>query len=110
MIVINARFLTQSITGVQRFALEVCKRLPAQIDGMDLVFVGPKTTEFDNLGFNGMKTTWGILQGNLWEQLELPVYLKIKGNPLLVNLVGIGPIFYKNKIIALYDLAFKHHP
>ena len=37
-------------------------------------------------------------------------FSKKNGNPLLINFVGIGPVFYKNKLMFLYDLAFRHHP
>ena len=108
MIVINARFLTQKLTGVQRYALEICKRLPKQIAGIDLVFVAPRANGLIN--FNHKLTHTGQFKGQLWEQIDLPIYLKKNGNPLLINFVGIGPVFYKNKIMFLYDLAFKHHP
>ncbi|MGB3150591.1 MAG: glycosyltransferase family 1 protein [Maribacter sp.] len=110
MIVINARFLTQTITGVQRFALEICRHLPNVIADNDVVFVCPKGKKINYLEKNRKVIEIGSLSNNLWEQIELPLFLKKKGNPLLINLVGIGPIAYKNKVLALYDLAFYHHP
>lgn len=110
MIIINARFLSQSITGVQRFALELCNRLPENLAGQQIVFVCPKLPKINKEKINFKVFEIGKFKGNLWEQVDLPYYLKKNGNPLLINLVGIGPVFYKNKIIALYDLAFRHHP
>ena len=40
MIYINARFLTQSITGVQRFAIEISKELK-DLMGDNIRFVSP---------------------------------------------------------------------
>ena len=110
MIIVNARFLTQKLTGVQRYAYEICKRLPAEVNGHDLIFVVPKTELINHLETKHKVSSIGINKGNLWEQLDLPLFLKKKGNPLLINFVGIAPVFYKNKIMFLYDLAFKHHP
>lgn len=108
MIVINARFLTQKITGVQRYALEICKRLPNKIAGRDVIFVSPKIENTSLIDFKLIQI--GTLKGQLWEQVDLPIYLKKNGSPLLINFVGIGPVLYTNKIMFLYDLAFKHHP
>lgn len=110
MIYINVRFLTQRVTGVQRYAIEICKLLPKEILNHKIVFVGPKEAVSNPL-FNEFKgVTCGSLSGQLWEQIDLPIFLKRKGNPLLINFVGIGPIRYKNKVLLIYDLAFKHHP
>ncbi|MGB5666671.1 MAG: glycosyltransferase family 1 protein [Maribacter sp.] len=109
-IIVNARFLTQPITGVQRFAVELCRRLPKKIGNTSIIFVAPKNVILNNTDDFPEITTFGTFKGQLWEQIDLPLFLKNKGNPLLVNLVGIGPILYRNKIMALYDLAFKHFP
>ncbi len=110
MIVINARFLTQPTTGVQRYAYEICNRLPEEIGGLKVVFVAPKS-KF-KICFEGNKEvrTIGNATGQLWEQLDLPLFLIKNNNPLLINFVGIAPLFYKNKVMFLYDLAFMHHP
>lgn len=110
MIVINAKFLTQKITGVQRFALEICKRLPREIGGEELVYVTPKSEQVNEISPDVKPVQFGRLPASLWEQIELPIFLMRKGSPLLINLAGTGPVMYKNKIMALYDLAFKHHP
>jgi glycosyltransferase involved in cell wall biosynthesis len=108
MIIINARFLTQKITGVQRFAVEICRRLPESIQGKPIIFVAPKGVLVNTIEKKIQQ--FGRFKGQLWEQIDLPLYLKKQENLLLINLVGIAPVFYKNKIMFLYDLAFKHHP
>lgn len=40
MIIVNARFLTQSMTGVQRFAVEICLELK-KLFGKQIKFVAP---------------------------------------------------------------------
>lgn len=110
MIVVNARFLSQPITGVQRFAMEICQRLPSTINGEEVVYICPNVDLVSHVDPNKNLIKFGRFRGNLWEQIDLPRFLNKHSNPLLINLVGIAPIFYKNKIMALYDLAFKHHP
>lgn len=111
MIYINGRFLTQSLTGVQRYAIEICKQLPKTINGQSLVLLIPKT---DFLKFEALDhlsvIQFGFFKGNLWEQIDLPIFLKKRNASLLLNFGGIGPVFYKNKITYIHDLAFKHSP
>ena len=110
MIYINARFLTQKVTGVQRYAIEICKLLPKEVLEKKIIFVAPAKAKLNPLFEKFNCVVIGKFEGQLWEQIDLPIFLKKEGNPLLINFVGIGPIWYKNKIMTIYDLAFKHHP
>lgn len=44
----------------------------------------------------------GRLDGNLWEQIELPFFAR---QGLLINLCNIGPLFHFDQIIYLYDAS-----
>jgi glycosyltransferase involved in cell wall biosynthesis len=55
-------------------------------------------------------TRWGILNGPLWEQFDLPLFLSKQGNPLLLSFSGLGPLFYKKQVITIHDLAFMVNP
>ncbi|MFD1161312.1 MULTISPECIES: glycosyltransferase family 4 protein [Hwangdonia] len=110
MIVINARFLTQKMTGVQRYAFEICNLLPKKIGNKKIVLVAPKATIINKLDNDIDIVFYGNLKGQLWEQISLPIFLNKNKNPLLINFVGIAPVFYKRKVMFLYDLAFKHYP
>ncbi len=105
---INGRFLTQQITGVQQFAFEICRYL--QHSTLEFVVVVPKDTiipqalshlEFKEVGQN---------KGYIWEQIELPGFLKKHGTPLLLNFCNTAPLLYKNQWVTIHDLAFMHHP
>ncbi|MBU3010923.1 glycosyltransferase family 4 protein [Polaribacter vadi] len=111
MIVINARFLSQKTTGVQRYAIEISNRLPQLINGIQIIFVAPKGSLINKNKLPNCKIEqFGHFKGHLWEQIDLVYFLKKKNNPILINFGGIGPIFYKNKITYLHDLAFKYYP
>lgn len=108
MIVVNSRFLTQQITGVQRFAVELCKRLKSL--NSDVVFVAPKAIVLnDEAEYLEVKIV-GNHVGHLWEQYDLPRWLRKHGSPLLLNLANTAPMFYKNKIVTIHDVAFKFCP
>lgn len=109
MLIINARFLTQNITGVQRFAIEISKELK-KIYGERIRFVVPHNILHHDLAHELGAEVIGINKGHLWEQIDLPLFLKANGSPLLLNLANTAPLFYTNKIVTVYDLAFYHHP
>lgn len=109
MLIINSRFLTQNITGVQRFAIEISKQLKKLL-GDKVQFVSPKNIVHTELAKELDVKIVGNKSGHLWEQIDLPLYLSKKNSPMLLNLANTAPLFYKNKIVTVYDLAFYHHP
>jgi glycosyltransferase involved in cell wall biosynthesis len=108
MIVVNARFLTQPITGVQRYALEICRAL--KLLDPSIRFVAPHNIVHHALAKELGVITCGRLSGHLWEQLSLPAYLRANGKPLLLSLATTAPVLYARKIVTVHDLAFKHFP
>lgn len=107
-IFVNARFLTQNITGVQRYAIEISKELKKNYP--NIKFVAPKNIIHGALAEYLEVETYGRLAGHLWEQIELPIYLRKQGDPLLVNLANLPPLIYKNKICTIHDLSFLRNP
>ncbi len=109
VIYINARFLSQTITGVQLYAREICRHL-SQRESCRFVLIAPMGTvlpaELSHLDF----VTIGKTKSYSWEQIELPAYLKKRGSPLLINLCNTAPLLYKNQFVTIHDLAFLHHP
>lgn len=76
----------------------------------NIKFVAPKNIIHHELAKELNVEVIGSYTGHLWEQLDLPKYLKNKGHPLLVNLANTAPLFYKNKIATLHDVAFVRYP
>lgn len=109
MLVINARFLTQSITGVQRFALELSRILKRDLKG-EVQFVTSKDVLHKDIQQELDAKIIGKNTGHLWEQIDLPKYLKSIGSPLLLSLANSSPIGYNNKIVALHDITFARFP
>lgn len=110
MIFINARFLTQHLTGVQRFALELCNELNKMRN--DLIFLVHSRDEILDQSilnnFNIIEVKGG--KGHYWEQITLPRYLKKNGTPLLINLCSTAPTHYKNQIVTHHDVTYVRYP
>lgn len=107
-IYINARFLTQKITGVQRFAIEISKELK-KMDGQ-VKFVSPVKVIHNDIANELGVIPIGSSTSHFWEQISLPRYLKRIGSPLLVNLCNTAPLFYSNKVVTIHDIAYKLFP
>ena len=103
---INGRFLTQRVTGVQRFALEIIKRLERQSHIKFTILVPTnykETYSFQNIQIIKV----GKLTGHKWEQLELPLFVK---RGLLINFCNTGPMFKRNQIVVIHDTAIYASP
>ncbi|CAN5813318.1 glycosyltransferase family 1 protein [soil metagenome] len=105
---INARFLTHPITGVQRYALEISRHLRHLLPGA--VFVAPPHILHQEVARLLQVELVGRKSGHYWEQVELPGYLKRRGNPLLLNLANTAPLWYRRQVVTLHDMAFMVNP
>jgi glycosyltransferase involved in cell wall biosynthesis len=88
---INGRFLNQSVTGVQRYALSVRATLEETA-----VTLTPKASS--------------TLRRHYWEQAILPAKLRNLDSPLLLNLCNTAPIRYSNQIATIHDVAVFENP
>jgi glycosyltransferase involved in cell wall biosynthesis len=107
-IYINGRFLTQPITGVQRYGLELIHHFDEFLETNNF---DPKIELICLVPHQGLpKSSWknvevrsvGNVAGNLWEQYELPRYLK---GQLLFSPANIGPWHYPNQVVTLHDAS-----
>jgi glycosyltransferase involved in cell wall biosynthesis len=102
---INGRFLTQRISGVQRYAHEVIRYFDlflgeAGAPRIKMVCLVPPKVEqvppWKNIGVRRA----GISNGNLWEQVDLPLSA---GGGLLFCPGNGGPLFYRNQVVVFHD-------
>ncbi|MFS7161567.1 glycosyltransferase family 4 protein [Serratia proteamaculans] len=108
MIYINGRFLTQELTGVQRFAEEISIHL--QKIRQDITILCPPSVCTSKISGLSNIEVIGRNSGHIWEQYDLPKYLRKKNGSLLINLSNTAPIFYKNKIVTHHDITYKKYP
>ena len=105
-IVINGRFLTQPMTGVQRFATEVSKAIDKLIDNGEygdlagrIEILAPRAARDFSLPHIPLRRV-GVGNGYFWEQIELPLYSRGR---LLLNFCGLGPVVTRNQIVVVHD-------
>lgn len=89
VVAINARSFTQILTGVQRYALEVSRRLQGQVDCIrpDKPLAG--------------------MRGHLWEQTYLPL---VVGRRLLWSPCTTGPLAVARQVCTFHDVVPLEHP
>jgi len=109
MIVVNARFLTQKITGVQRFAVEISLILYRLRPDL-FVFVTPGNIIHHELAGRLNAKIIGLNRGAIWEQIDLRVFLFLNHKPVLLNFCNSGVLFYKNQIVTVHDMSYKINP
>ena len=99
---INGRFLSQPVTGVQRYAREVA----AALDGMlaekneTACMLTPGTsggrTAYQAINCEGVSS----LRGLLWEQVQLP---RRRSGPVL-NLCNMAPLAIADQVVCIHDI------
>lgn len=109
---INGRFLTQRITGVQRYAREMTLALDQLLqekssDHNEYTILAPKNI-IDELPCKRIQfKVCGHLSGHLWEQIELPYYSK---DGYLLNFCNCAPLIKKNQTVTIHDAAIAAFP
>jgi len=103
---INGRFLTQRMTGVQRYAYEVSAELDAILSDeadiarrLRLQLVLPPNAE-PTLALSQIevrRTRFG--SGHAWDQFVLPFHARSG----VLSLGNFGPIFARNHIVCIHD-------
>lgn len=105
-IFINGRFLTQAITGVQRFALETVRALDALLEkgGLDAGLIFEILVPHDvPYRFSRIPvTTRPVLRGHAWEQVTLPLACR---NGVLINLCNTAPVAKRRQAVVIHDAS-----
>jgi len=107
-IFVNARFLTQPVSGVQRYGIE-CSRQIKKLHN-DITFISPGNILHKDIANELNAKVIGRNTGHLWEQKDLPLFMKKQLGAPLLNLANTAPLFYRNNFITIHDLAFYYHP
>ena len=87
-IVINGRFLSRRITGVERH-------------GREIVHLFRDNYRLETTRVNGVA-------GHIWEQFVLPT--KIKSESILWSPANTGPLSIRNQALTIHDLSPLEHP
>jgi glycosyltransferase involved in cell wall biosynthesis len=105
---INGRFLTQTITGVQRCAVELVQALDRQLwssaelrSRYQVRLLAPRQQEHRLELHHIPILPVGRFKGHAWEQFELPVYSR---RSLLVSLCNTAPLALRG-VVMVHDAA-----
>jgi glycosyltransferase involved in cell wall biosynthesis len=104
---INGRFLSQPVTGVQRYAHELIRELDRLLTSLPAgtapveVLVPRNAREYPSYKSLVVKEV-GRLTGQAWEQLELPLHCSGK---ILFTPCGGAPLLHAFNVVTIHDTA-----
>jgi len=106
LILINGRFLSQTTTGVQRYAREVIAELVKfKKTQIKFIIAVPGRNALPPVPNIEIYNDNSFLPTSLWQQIRLPVLMKNLRADLLWSPCNIGPVFTKNHIVSIHDTA-----
>lgn len=107
--VIDGLFLTQRITGIQRYAfeltLELDKIVPPGIVEIVVPLDAALTVEYENIKI----IKYGRLSGIPWEQIDFARYAR-KSKAECICLTNVLPLSYPKGIVTIHDVSYKANP
>jgi glycosyltransferase involved in cell wall biosynthesis len=109
-IFLNGRFLTQSVTGVQRFAIEIAgaiDRMMTRGDWVDTAILAPRlisSKRATGVSYQRLRLhEVGRTRGHLWEQTELPIAAR---GGTLINLGNTAPVLTAGRqVVVVHDVG-----
>jgi glycosyltransferase involved in cell wall biosynthesis len=113
-LVINGRFLTQPVTGVQRYARELVHAIDQLLDeipDLEVHLLTPRLAGEAPAFRNIIHQTVGTFSGHLWEQLDLPRFVQgatlfCPGNTApVLSLLGTTKV-----VVTVHDLSYFYFP
>ena len=108
-IIINGKFMSQTVTGVQRYAREILLELDKIVHSDMQIFLAVNSDAKNVPEYKNIKVVRvGKLKGNLWEQISLPLYV-IKNKAKCASLCNMMPILTPH-IVVIHDISFKVNP
>lgn len=104
-VVINGLFFAQTLSGVQRYAIEILKELDKYVTNSTVEIAIPSDANI-SVKFNNIKVvTVGKLTGRAWEQIAYPIYL-IRNKAVGLNLCNTAPLI-RPDMIVIHDIGYK---
>ncbi len=106
LILINGRFLSQTTTGVQRYAREVIAELTKfNKTQFKFIIAVPGRNALPPIPDIEIYNDNSFLPTSLWQQIRLPILMKSLRADLLWSPCNIGPVFAGNHVISIHDTA-----
>ena len=107
--VINGLFLTQRITGIQRYALGITKELDKIVGDKHIKIIVPQSYNGGKIKLENIDVVrYGKRSGLVWEQTDFHRYL-LKNKVKSINFCNVCPIGVYPGITVIHDLMFKKY-
>ncbi len=103
---INGRFLSQRITGVQRYAREITAQLDqlAALNSISAVLEIPQNQAESVTYSHLVESKSSKFSGHIWEQFVLPFAADLRVTHLpLLNLCNLGPVISRRQVVCIHD-------
>ena len=107
--VIDGLFLTQPITGIQRYAFEITNELDKIAKQGEIEIAVPQNAEINASFTNIPIIRTGKTGGLLWEQTDYARYLR-KNHSLAIGFTNVVPLLYRHGVVAIHDISYKVNP
>lgn len=102
-IIIDGKFVSERVTGAERYALDLIRGLDEVVGDRDVRLVVPKGAA-DAIRLNAIRVvSYGFGRGPLWEQLWLPDYVR-KEHGVCISLTNTVPLSCPLLIGAILDV------
>uniref|UniRef100_A0A5Q5CD67 Glycosyl transferase, group 1 n=1 Tax=Mycobacterium sp. (strain JLS) TaxID=164757 RepID=A0A5Q5CD67_MYCSJ len=104
---VNGKWLAQPLTGTQRYATEMVRRLVAA-EAVDLVLHVPRGVDVPPwASAPRVLTRHAPVGGVVFEQLYLPV---VTAGRMLLNFAGPAPLLKRCQLVTMHDATAFRHP
>ncbi|MBB2155721.1 glycosyltransferase family 4 protein [Gluconacetobacter diazotrophicus] len=107
---VNSRFLTQPLSGVQRFATEITSAIGRVWSANDVsrpILLTPAAALIADGPGDLERQFVGRRQGQIWEQIDLPRRAR---DGVLLNLGNTAPIMGRRQLVVLHDAGIFSQP
>jgi glycosyltransferase involved in cell wall biosynthesis len=101
---VNGRFLTQPLTGVQRYALNLVSRLPS----LDVIAPSAPVAGYEAVAASRVVLAPSRLRSLAWEQVVLP--RAARAARLIWSPTGAGPVMSARHVLTMHDVCVLEHP
>ncbi len=105
---INGLYATQRVTGVQRYAGEICREMDGLVPAGQYELAVPAAADIPQLHNISVKVV-GTHKGFLWEQWDLPRYLR-KSGTTGIHLCNVVPLLCPCGIVTVHDVSYRANP
>ncbi|GEA17233.1 glycosyltransferase family 4 protein [Moorella sp. E306M] len=108
-IAINARFLIQRLTGVQRYAREITRGIARLLGPENIKLIAPAGAAPEFVGLEVFHYG-GFVRGHAWEQVVLPMAVRRNRTDLLFSPGNTGPILVSDQVVTVHDVGVFARP